>query len=139
MYLRDDGRTRHGKLVTPDDPAAAPSAAAVDASAPGGVYDSTLPISPPHLWRGFTGPSVFTPINATGTPFPWTPRGESVSLALRQHSSSAVGEEHNSGAEGDGNQEKEDEEMSEGGEGEEEDEDEGKDHAADGEYDSSKK
>jgi hypothetical protein len=49
MYLRDDGRTRHGKLVTPDDPAAAPSAAAVEASAPGGVYDATLPISLPHL------------------------------------------------------------------------------------------
>jgi hypothetical protein len=137
MYLRDDGRTRHGKLVTPDDPAAVPSAAAVDASAPGGVYDSTLPVSPPHLWRGFTGPSVFTPINATGTPFPWTPRGESVSLALRQHSSSAAVEERNGSPDGDGNQEK-DEEMSEGGE-EEEDEDEGKGHAADDECDSGKK
>jgi hypothetical protein len=138
MYLRDDGRTRHGKLVTPDDPAAAPSAAAVDASAPGGVYDSTLPISPPHLWRGFTGPSVFTPINVSGTPFPWTPRGESVSLALRQHSSSVAAEERDGSVEGDGNQE-EDEEMSEGGECEEEDEDEGKDHAADDECDPSKK
>jgi hypothetical protein len=121
MYLRDDGRTRHGKLVTPDDPAAAPSAAAVEASAPGGFYDETLPISPPHLWRGFTGPSVWTPINASGTPFPY----QSVSLAVRQH---PTAEERMGDADGSGNQQ-EVEEMSEGGE-EEEDEEENKDHAA---------
>lgn len=125
MYLRDDGRTRHGKLVTPDDPAAAPSAAAVEASAPGGFYDESLPISPPHLWRGFTGPSVWTPINASGTPFPWTSRDQSVSLAVRQH---PADEERMGDADGSGNQEK-DEEMSEGGE-EEEDEEDDKDHAA---------
>lgn len=119
MYLRDDGRTRQGKLVTPDDPAAAPQAAAVTASAPGGVYDPTLPTAPLHLWRGFSGPSAFTPINASGTPFPWTPSAsestpahwqdfmpkqsnEGVSLTLRQPPSSA-------GTKDDGNEKKGDE------------------------------
>jgi len=118
MYLRDDGRTRHGKLVTPDDPDDAPSAAAVEASAPSGVYDETLPISPPHLWRGFTGPSVFTPINASGTPFPWTSSDQSVSLTVRQR---PTAEERMGNADNGGNLEK-DEEMSEGGEEEEEEE-----------------
>lgn len=126
MYLRDDGRTRHGKLVTPDDPAAAPSAAAVEASAPGGVYDATLPISLPHLWRGFTGPSVSTTINVSGTPFPWTPRAKGVSLSLRQQPSSATTEQRMGNTAGVGHQEQ-DEEMSEGDEVEKE---ESKGHTA---------
>ncbi|KAG9522543.1 hypothetical protein KCV07_g2956, partial [Aureobasidium melanogenum] len=118
MYLRDDGRTRDGELVTPDDPAAAPTAAAVAASAPGGVYDPSLPIAPLHLWRDFTGPLVSTPINASGTPFSWTPSASKstpvrwqdfvskqssngLSLALRQPPSSG-------GTKDDGNEEKDD-------------------------------
>ncbi|KAG9557705.1 hypothetical protein KCU71_g8289, partial [Aureobasidium melanogenum] len=118
MYLRDDGRTRDGELVTPDDPAAAPTAAAVAASAPGGVYDPSLPIAPLHLWRDFTGPLVSTPINASGTPLPWTPSASKstparwqdfvskqssngLSLALRQPPSSG-------GTKDDGNEEKDD-------------------------------
>ncbi|KAG9974593.1 hypothetical protein KCU78_g22902, partial [Aureobasidium melanogenum] len=118
MYLRDDGRTRDGELVTPDDPAAAPTAAAVAASAPGEVYDPSLPIAPLHLWRDFTGPLVSTPINASGTPFPWTPSAaesaparwqdllpkqssDGLSLAWRQPPSSG-------GTKDDGNEEKDD-------------------------------
>ncbi|KAG9591298.1 hypothetical protein KCU77_g3935, partial [Aureobasidium melanogenum] len=103
MYLRDDGRTRDGELVTPDDPAATPTAAAVAASAPGGVYDPSLPIAPLHLWRDFSSPFVSTPINASGTPFPWTPSvaDDGLSLAVRQAPSS-------SGAKDDGNEEKDD-------------------------------
>ncbi|KAG9686251.1 hypothetical protein KCU95_g3225, partial [Aureobasidium melanogenum] len=104
MYLRDDGRTRDGEFVVPDDPAAAPQAAAEQASAPGGVYDESLSIAPLHLWRDFSGASVFMPVSASGTPFPWTPSApefstrwqdflpkqssEGVSLALRQAPSS---------------------------------------------------
>ncbi|KAG9829604.1 hypothetical protein KCU68_g13652, partial [Aureobasidium melanogenum] len=118
MYLRDDGHTREGELVTPDDPAAAPQAAAVAASAPGGVYDPSLPTVPLHLWRDFTGPLASTPINASGTPFPWTPSAsestparwqdfmpkqssDGLSLALRQPPSSG-------GTKDDGNEEKDD-------------------------------
>ncbi|KAH0357304.1 hypothetical protein KCU83_g802, partial [Aureobasidium melanogenum] len=97
MYLRDDGRTRDGELVTPDDPAATPTAAAVAASAPGAVYDPSLPIAPLHLWRDFSGPLVSTPIKASGTPFPWTP---SVAESTPAPSSS--------GAKDDGNEEKDD-------------------------------
>ncbi|KAH0362794.1 hypothetical protein KCU65_g7825, partial [Aureobasidium melanogenum] len=137
MYLRDDGRTRHGKLVVPDGPAAAPQAAA----APGGVGNSSLPIAPLHLWRGFSGHSVFTPINASGTPFPWTPNAaesaparwqdfmpkkssENVSLSLRQHpSSAAAAEKHKGDADGDGNEEQDDDDDDEMSEEDEEDED----------------
>lgn len=130
MYLRDDGRTRHGKLVVPDDPAAAPRAAAVEASAPGGVYDPSLPTAPLHLWRGFSGPSAFTPINASGTPFPWTPSAaesaparwqdfmpkkssEGVSLTLRQHPSSTAARKHKGDAEDGGKEEKDDDDDDE--------------------------
>ena len=103
MYLRDDGRTRDGEVVIPDDPAAAPQAAAVEASAPGGVYNASLPIAPLHLWRDFTSASISTPVSASGTPYPWTtsasesaparwqdfmPKQSSTSLALRQAPSS---------------------------------------------------
>ncbi|KAH0277500.1 hypothetical protein KCU91_g3124, partial [Aureobasidium melanogenum] len=112
MYLRDDGRTRDGELVTPDDPAATPTAAAVAASAPRGVYDPSLPIAPLHLWRDFSSPFVSTPINASGTPFPWTPSvaDHGLSLAVRQAPSS-------SGAKDDGNEEKDanDDEVEEEG------------------------
>lgn len=119
MYLRDDGRTRDGEFVTPDDPAAAPQAAAVAASASGGVYDESLPSAPLHLWRDLSGASVFTPVSASGTLFPCTPSApessarwqdflpkqssEGVSLALRQAPSSG-------GTKDDGKKEKEVEE-----------------------------
>ncbi|KAK6001829.1 hypothetical protein QM012_002319 [Aureobasidium pullulans] len=132
MYLRDDGRTKQGKLVTPDDPDAAPQSAAVAASAPGGVYDPSLPIAPLHLWRGFNGPSAFTPINVSGTPFPWTssasestparwqdfmPKSssKSLSLASRQPLSSSATND-------DGNEEKDVEDEEDEGDGEDEEE-----------------
>ncbi|CAD0108197.1 unnamed protein product [Aureobasidium uvarum] len=151
MYLRDDGRNREGHLVTPDDPADAPQAAAVEASAPGGVYDERLSTAPLSLWRSFTSPSVFLPTCVSGTPFLSAPSaggraparwqdfvpeqsGVAMSLTLRQLSSSETAEERMGDANGVGSQEKddddsdgEDEEMSEE---DEEDEEEGKGQTA---------
>ncbi|CAD0095857.1 unnamed protein product [Aureobasidium vineae] len=152
MYLRDDGRTREGHLVTPDDPADAPQAAAVELSAPGGVYDEELlRVAPLGLWRSFTSLSVLLPNHTSGAPFLWAPSAEDraparwqdfvpkqsgvgVSLTLRQLPSSATAEERMGDTNGDGSQDKddddddgEDEKMSEE---DEEDEEEGKDQTA---------
>ena len=134
MYLRDDGRTRHGKLVTPDQPAAAPPApasspvvssatsppAAVQTSAPGEVTNEALPIAPLHLWRDFSGPLIHKPVNVSGTPFPWPPRSEGVTSSWRQFVSSPTAETRMGNANGDDAQERDggdddkDEEMSDG-------------------------
>lgn len=147
MYLRDDGRTRHGRLVTPDEPAAgppaaAPSPAAVTAftsstaavqssvtsdalqfSAPGGVTNETLPIAPLHLWREFSGPLIHTPVDTSGTLFPWPPGSERRPSSWRQFTSSATSETRMGHANGEGGQERDgddddkDEEMRDEDEG----------------------
>lgn len=148
MYLRDDGRTRHGKLVTPDEPAGRPSEAApsepsetepsagssaaiVQVPTLGGDANEALPIAPLHLWRDFSGPLVYKPVDVSGTPFPWPPRSERVPSSWRQFASFATAETHMGNANGDGGQERDgdddkdkDEEMSEGDEEDGVDEDE---------------
>ena len=120
MYLRDDGRTRHGRLVTPDTPVAlvaatsaappaTPSAAVlsptvVQAATPGAVSDDTLPIAPLHLWRDFSGPLVYKPVDVSGTPFPWSPRSERLPVSWRQFASSVTAETRMGNANGDGGQ-----------------------------------
>lgn len=131
VYLRDDGRTRHGKLVTPDAPvapvattSAAPPAtpstaalspAAVQASTPGGVSDDALPIAPLHLWRDFSGPLVYKPVDVSGAPFPWPLRSERLPSSWRQFASSVTAETHKGDA-GDNDTKEKDEEMSGGDE-----------------------
>jgi len=141
VYLRDDGRTRHGKLVIPDQPIAAPSAATqstatpetlsaaapstpsataispaiVQAATPGADSDDTLPIAPLHLWRDFSGPLVYKPVDVSGTPFPWPPRSERLPSSWRQFASSVTAETHKGNA-GDDDTKEKGEEMSEGDE-----------------------
>ncbi|CAD0101256.1 unnamed protein product, partial [Aureobasidium mustum] len=141
MYLRDDGRTRHGKLVVPDDPAAAPRAAAVEASAPGG-----LAFRAPTSLAWFLWPFGLHAHQRVWHPFPWTPSAaesaparwqdfmpkkssEGVSLSLRQHPSSAAAaaEKHKGDADDGGREEKDDDDDDEEM-GEEDEEDENNKH-----------
>ncbi|KAH0291927.1 hypothetical protein M436DRAFT_66293 [Aureobasidium namibiae CBS 147.97] len=83
--------------------------------------NDTLPTAPLHLWRDFSGPFVYTPINASGTPFSWPP-SDGMPSSLRHWSSFATAETHMGNA-GDDDTKENDEEMSEGDEEEEEDDD----------------